>query len=272
MRQIRVFRIFLAILFFVASVVYLCIGPHAHPMAVISEKTQINLAMITVTIGATIVWLLITLLFGRVYCATVCPIGSLSDFFSRIGRRLPRKRKTYRWKNRNVWGEYILVGYILSLLLGFFPVGYVLGAWNMMSNMAAVVRPEAIEDTWIHFGYGVTAGVVAGIISFIVITVWALISGRDYCNTICPLGAALGAIGRSTLMNIEIDPDRCTYCGKCEDVCSAHCIKVTERMVDNARCLRCFDCLAVCEDDAIHYSLNKNVPLTPLFQRRTQAK
>ncbi len=99
-----------------------------------------------------------------------------------------------------------------------------------------------------------------------------MISGRDYCNTICPLGSALGAIGHMTVMNIEIDPDRCTYCGKCEDVCSAHCIKVTERMVDNSRCLRCFDCLAVCDDDAIHFQNTKNMPLTPLFQRRTAAK
>lgn len=271
MRQIRIFRIFLAILFFAATVAYLCIGPHAHPMAVISVKTQINLTMITVSIGATIVWLLITLLVGRLYCSTVCPIGSMTDFFARVGQRFRKKNKGYRWKERNNWGGYILVGFILSLLLGFFPIGYILGPWNMMANMASTVNQEAIYDSWVAFGYGVSAGIIAGIVSFIIIAVWSALAGRDYCNTICPLGCALGAVGHSALMHIEIDPDRCTYCGKCEDVCSAHCIKVTDRLVDNARCLRCFDCLAVCEQEAIRFQINNNVPLTPLFRKRTRA-
>ena len=272
MKQIRVFRIFFAILFFAASVAYLCIGPNAHPMAVISLKTQINLSMINTTIGATLVWLLITLLAGRIYCSSVCPIGAINDAAARLGRKLPRKRKTYRWKNRNNWGGYILVGFILSLLLGFFPVGYVLGPWNTMANIASIVNHDAIYDSWVQFGYGVTAGIIAGIVSLIIIVGWAMLSGRDYCNTICPVGTALSAVGHSSLMNIEIDPDRCTYCGKCEEACSAHCIKVTERLVDNARCLRCFDCLAVCDDEAIQFKLNKNVPLTPLFQKRSEAK
>ncbi|MDE6717349.1 MAG: 4Fe-4S binding protein [Muribaculaceae bacterium] len=272
MKNIRVFRIFLAILFFAASTVYLCIGPDAHPMAVISVKSQINLSLLATTIGATLVWLLITLSFGRIYCSTVCPIGAMTDFFARLGRRLRKKKKPYRWKTRKIWGELCLIGFILSLLLGFLPVGYVLGPWNMTADMAATVRPEAISDTWIDFGYGVSTGIISGIVSFIIVSVWSVMSGRDYCTTVCPLGAALCAIGHSSIMNIEIDPDRCTYCGKCEDVCSAHCIKVTDRLVDNPRCLRCFDCLAVCDEDAIRFQSNRNMPLTPLFQKRTEAK
>ena len=271
MRQIRVFRIFLAIIFFVASVAYLCIGPDVHPMAVISEKTQIILSSITVTIGVTIVWLLITFLFGRIYCATVCPIGAITDFFARIGRKLPRKSKTFSYRRRNHIGLMVLIAYILSLLLGIYTVAFIFGPWNAMRNIASIVNPEAILPTWIALGFGAASGIITGILTLILIVVWSLISGRDFCNTVCPIGYALGAIGQSSLMHIEIDPDQCVYCGKCEEICSAHCIKLTDNEVDNARCLRCFDCLAVCDYDAIRYQLNRNVPLTPLFRRRTRA-
>lgn len=270
MKHIRIFRIFLAIMFFAAAVAYLCIGPHAHPMAVVSEKSQIILSMITVTIGATVVWLLLTFLFGRIYCSTVCPIGSITDFFARLGRKLPRRRKTFRWKSRNNWGGYILVIYILCLLLGIFSVAFVIEPWNIMRNIASIVRPDAVELSWISLGVGAGVGIVAGIVSLLILIIWSMVSGRDFCNTACPIGAALGAVGHSALMHIEIDPDRCTYCGRCEEICSAHCIKVTDRRVDNARCLRCFDCLAVCDDDAIHFQLNNNIPLTPLFRKRRQ--
>lgn len=272
MRHIRVFRIFLAIIFFVAAVAYLCIGPHVHPMASVSEKSQIILSMITVTIGATVVWLLLTFIFGRIYCSTVCPIGSITDFFARLGRKLPRKKKTFSWKPRTNWGGYILVIYILCLLLGIFSVAFIIEPWNMMRNIASTVRPDAVKESWIALGIGAGTGAIAGIASLLMLIIWSMISGRDFCNNACPIGSALGAVGHSALMHIEIDPDRCTYCGKCEDICSAHCIKVTDRHVDNARCLRCFDCLAVCDDDAIHFQLNQNIPLTPLFRKRSQAR
>ncbi|MDE6409231.1 MAG: 4Fe-4S binding protein [Muribaculaceae bacterium] len=272
MKQIRVFRIFLAIIFFVASVAYLCIGPGVHPMAVVSEKTQIILSSITVTIGATIVWLLITFLFGRIYCATVCPIGSITDFFARLGRKLPRRKKTFSYRRRNHIGLMVLIAYILSLLLGIYTVAFIFGPWNAMRNIAAIVNTDAIKVTWMALGIGAGTGIAVGVLTLLLLIVWSLISGRDFCNTVCPIGYALGAVCYNALMHIEIDPDRCTYCGKCEDVCSAHCIKLTDRYVDDSRCLRCFDCLAICDDDAIHFQINRNIPLTPLFRKRSQAR
>ena len=61
--------------------------------------------------------------------------------------------------------------------------------------------------------------------------------------------------------------DRCTGCLKCEEACPANCIKAVSRYVDNTRCVRCFDCLHVCGDDAIHYQPNRNRPATPLMRK-----
>lgn len=236
-------------------------------MAVIAEKTQIILSALSVTLGATLVWLLITFLLGRVYCSTVCPIGSITDFCSRVGRRLA-PRGGYSWKKPSRIGLFILPGYVLSLVLGLMAVPFLLGPWNIMRNAASLVNPEAIRDTWINFGFGASAGIIAGAVSLVILVVWSAVSGRDFCTTICPVGTALGLVASRSLMHIEIDHDKCNCCGKCEQACPAHCINTLGRSVDNARCLRCFDCLAACDRDAIRYQLSRNVPLTPLFRRR----
>ena len=272
MRQLRIFRIFLATLFFVATVAYLFIGPQVNPMAVASFRVQIILSAITVTIGATIVWLLITLLLGRVYCSTVCPVGTLTDLFARVGRKFPFLRgKAWSWRPASRLGGKVLIVYILCLLIGLMVVPWIIEPWNIMRNIAAAVRPEAVEETWIFLGVGSGVGIVAGAVAFLLIAVWSAFCGREFCTGFCPVGCALGIVGERALMHIEIDPDCCTGCLKCEDVCSARCIKVVSRYVDNTRCLRCFDCLAVCDHNAIRYQMNRNMRMTPLMRRRRQA-
>lgn len=116
MRQIRIFRIFLAILFFVATVAYLFIGPQVHPMAVVSKKAQIILSAGTTAIGAILTWLVITFIFGRIYCSTVCPVGTLSDLFIRIRRRIPALDKKFSYRKQTRLPIHILMIYAICLL------------------------------------------------------------------------------------------------------------------------------------------------------------
>ena len=119
----------------------------------------------------------------------------------------------------------------------------------------------------IAVGVGTAVGVVAGIVSALLILICAVFTGRGFCNTVCPIGTALSIIEPHCIFHIEIDPDRCTGCLKCEEACPANCIKAVSRYVDNTRCVRCFDCLHVCGDDAIRYQPNRNRPATPLMRK-----
>lgn len=268
MRQLKIIRTFIAVLFFAASVAYLFIGPHVHPMAVVSKKVQIIPSAIAVTIGATLVWLLITFLLGRVYCSTVCPVGTLQDVVINLKRRIPRLKKPFSYKTPKRWRLIPFFIYLVFLVGGLFFIPYLLEPWNIMRNMASTVRPDAIQNSWMTLGVGAGVGILAGCVSFVGIVLAAFFTGRDFCNTVCPIGNAMIFIGDQTLYRIEIDPDKCVGCLKCEDVCKSSCIKVTERFVDNSRCVRCFDCLAECPNDAIRYQSDRNRrPATPLMQR-----
>lgn len=248
----------------IASLLWLVFGT-GMPFAEFSEHFQIIPSAIQSCLGTTVVWIIATLLFGRIYCSTVCPAGTLQDAVILI-RRKSGKGKSYRYENGNPARYGVLFAYIASLAAGVIIVGYIIEPWNMMRNVASGVNPADTAMTWQSIGIAVGVGIAAGIIGLGAILVWAWNSGRAFCTKVCPIGTLLGCLHSQTLFHIAIDPDKCTNCMKCEDICPSRCIKVAERQVDNSRCVRCFDCTSVCTDDAIRFQINKERHRqTPLF-------
>lgn len=236
-------------------------------MAEISVRTQIIPSALSVTIGATVFWLMATFVFGRLYCSTVCPVGTLQDlaiWFRRF-THLKERKFSYRHPGRMKWD--ILIGYIICLLLGFTVVGFIVEPWNIMRSVAGAIRPQAVAKTWSVLGIGVGIGAAAGIVSLAGILIWSFFNGRMFCTRICPIGTALGGVSEVSYLHIEIDPDKCINCMKCEDICPSRCVHVLNRVVDNSACVRCFNCLKVCENNAIRYQRNNNRRGNPLMQR-----
>ncbi len=252
----RSFRIMLALVMLFVSLLWVLLGTRAPVYALISEESQIIPSAIQSTFGVTIAWLIATLLFGRIYCATVCPIGTLQDIVI-WGRRKIQPQHKFRYQKPNKFWIVILLAYIASLVAGIMMVAYVIEPWNILRNAATLVRPADTETTWQAIGVSVGVGFACGIIVLFVILFSAWKWGRVFCTSICPIGTALGCLHSQSLMHIAIDPDKCISCMKCEDVCASKCIKVEQRLVDNSRCTRCFDCTEICPNDAIRFQLNK---------------
>lgn len=272
MKQLRIIRIILALLFFLGAVAYLAIGLPVHKALYFVERFQIIPSVISFSLGAIIVWLVITLLLGRVYCSTVCPVGTLQDIFAK-GRKLIRPlNKPYSYRPGSKMRFYILGVYIFSIIAGVAAVPFWIEPWSIMRNICGDIHPDAEKMQWIILGVGVAGGVIAGVVSVLLLLVVALLTGRGFCTDICPVGTALGCFSNYTLYHIEIDPDRCINCMKCEEVCPSQCVKVVARYVDNSRCVRCFKCGPVCPNDAIRMQINRNRRVTPLIQRSTQVK
>lgn len=273
MKQLRAIRILMAVLFFTASAACLTIGPQIHPMAKAARDMQIILSAASVTLGATLVWLPVTFLFGRIYCASVCPVGVLSDIFLSLRRHIPALRKPFRYRSRSRMAGHLVWIYVLCLVAGITAVPFVIEPWNIARNIASAINPKAISGTWITIGLGTAVGIVAGVAALILIALTSLRSGREFCTRICPLGTAMGFIQERSLMHIEIDPDKCISCGRCEENCRSQCIKIVSRYVDNARCVRCFDCVADCPADAIRFQIDKNRrPASPLMRKAQAGK
>ncbi len=55
-----------------------------------------------------IVILILTMLFGRVYCSTICPLGIFQDFISWVSIRLRRKKWPYKFAKPHMYAPKAL--------------------------------------------------------------------------------------------------------------------------------------------------------------------
>ncbi len=225
----------------------------------------------------------LTVFFGRIYCSTICPFGTLQDIISRLVRR---KRPGFAFSNPHNTLRYMVLG--LTALLFLAGNGLLLNLLDPFSNFGRIlsnlVRPAiiavnnalvpAFEALGSHALYRehwpVTAPVsIAAAATMLLLVGWlSARHGRLFCNTLCPVGALLGLTSRLAPIRIRFAAHSCRECGRCERVCKAGCIDFKEKHVDVTRCVACYNCLSVCRNNALRLTKatgpgsqrNKEVP------------
>ena len=252
------------------TLLLLGIGFRVHLWAGWVAKIQFLPAVLDGSVTVFILILTCTLLFGRLYCSVVCPLGIMQDFFSWIGGKAKKNRFSYAKENK--WLRYGFFGvFIIALIIGFAPLttlfepysayGRIVNSlfkplYDMLNNKLAGI--DAANDRYNFtevqiWTRSVTTFVVA-IFTLLILAVLAWRKGRLYCNSICPVGTFLGFISRFSLLRVRFDKDKCKSCGMCEKNCKAQAIDFKNGTVDYSRCVVCGDCLDKCKFDALHYS------------------
>ena len=241
-------------------------------------ELQFGRAVAMMSLSVFVVWTVITLVFGRIYCSTVCPMGTLMDLSSGC-RRLSRRGRSrvYRWSAPNNalrYGTLLLV--VACLVAGFTLLPDLLEPFSAFEQITDGFAMPVVE--WLlpddmdgGMKRAVASLTVASSITatflFAVTVLIAYQNGRALCSTVCPVGTILGMVSRYSIFQIDIDTDRCTNCRRCEYACKAHCINLDDHLVDGSRCVGCFDCLAACRDDAIHYTTDRKRLSQPMLQK-----
>ncbi|MFH1135052.1 MAG: 4Fe-4S dicluster domain-containing protein [Pseudomonadota bacterium] len=224
------------------------------------------------TLGATgfIVVVILTVLCGRVYCSTVCPLGTLQDVIGFAARK-KRKRPDFRFSApRHVLRYSILALTVLLMLAGQGLLLNLLDPFSGFGRMAAnLARPVVLaannaaatvfEGLGVHTLYRAPWAEVSPVSVFVAAAMLMLVGwlaatrGRLYCNTVCPVGALLGLFSKIALFRIGIEATACTGCRRCEGACKASCIDLRTKTVDAGRCVGCYNCLAVCAKGGLRF-------------------
>ncbi len=227
---------------------------------------QLFPAALAFSLGILLFWAIVTLLFGRLYCSSICPLGTLQDVISWFSRLISHPKTPYRYSPALNKTRYIsLIIVIVCVITGFSSIAILLDPYNLYSRFAHdIIRPI--------YGLGriATASVLGTTIALIPILAIGIVAsrhGRTFCNTICPVGTALGAISSNSAFHFDINTDKCINCHECEHVCKASCVNLKDHVVDGSRCVNCFNCTDVCPNDAITYTTTRHRLSTPLMQR-----
>ncbi len=278
--MLRKLRIVLAVLCFAAvTLLFLDFTGTLHAWLGWTARIQFLPALLALNLGVVLLLVALTLLFGRLYCSVICPLGVMQDIVAWFGSRGKRRKFRYAYspaKNGLRYGVLALfvlalvagVGSLVALLAPYSAYGRIatnlfapIYRWgnNLLAWFAERVDSYAFysTDVWMR---SLPTFLIA-LATFVVLAVLAWRNGRTYCNTICPVGTVLGFLARYSLFRPVIDTEKCNGCTLCSHRCKAACIDAKHHTIDYSRCVACMDCLDACAQGAISYRRRKKQPV-----------
>ena len=234
-------------------------------------KIQFLPAVLALNIGVIIGLVALTLIFGRIYCSVICPLGVMQDAFAWLGRRGKKKRNKYAYSKAISWLRYsVLALFVLAIIFGINWFVAILAPYSaygrIVSNLIAPVTVWAnnyaagVAEGMDSYAFHVvdllhrnifTTSIAA--VTLIALAILAWRNGRTYCNTICPVGTVLGFLSKYSWLKPVIDTSKCVNCSICARRCKAACIDYKNHEIDYSRCVTCMDCLNNCTHGAISY-------------------
>lgn len=256
--MLRTVRIILATIFFVGiTLLFLDFKGIIHPYLSWMAKVQFLPALLALNLIIVGVLIIVTLIFGRIYCSIICPLGILQDIFGWIGRRFKKNRYTYS-KPKN-WLRYtVLALFVIAILAGINSFVALLAPYSAYGRIAQNIFSPVSLWAFHKEIYIRSIGTFAiAAVTLIIIAVLAFRNGRTWCNTICPVGTILSFFSRFPLLRPVINTSKCVNCTLCAKKCKASCINTKEHKIDFSRCVMCGDCIKNCHKGAISYTTKR---------------
>ncbi len=143
---------------------------------------------------------LFAFLFGRVFCAGVCPFGALQELVNVKNYRLSKA---------------------VTTVLSMIPWLYLIFA-----ILYAVTRSSFIICRFDPFIGIFRLGGDIGLITFgALLLVVSIFIGRPFCRFLCPYGALLSLFSRVSIWKVELTQKPCINCELCHNACPVDAIK-----------------------------------------------
>ena len=268
--MLRKIRTTLAVVFFVfVTLLFLDFTGTLHHWLGWTAKMQFLPALLALNVAALVVLIALTLIFGRIYCSIICPLGVMQDVIAWLHNR--RKKNRYSFSRAKNGLRYAVlavavaafaagIGSVVALLDPYSAYGrmasnllqpvYMWGN-NVLASLAEKMDSYAFYSVDVWMKSLPTLLIAIGTLVIIFILAWK--NGRTYCNTICPVGTLLSFLARFSWMKIRFDETKCRNCSKCTKNCKAACIDFKSHSVDYSRCVVCGDCIDSCKFGALSY-------------------
>ena len=238
-------------------------------------------ALLAVNVGVVVALVALTLIFGRIYCSVICPLGVMQDLISRLHSRFKRNRFSHSPERKALRYGFLAL-FVVALVAGVGSLAALLAPYSSYGRMAEnLLRPlwaagnnvlaAMAERADSYAFYSVDVWVkslptlIIAAVSLVVIGWLAWRGGRTYCNTVCPVGTVLSWLARFSWLKVRIDTGKCNSCGLCERNCKASCIDSKAHKIDYSRCVACGDCIGKCRRGALIFG--RPAPYIPRGER-----
>ena len=193
------------------------------------------------------VFLLTSLLLKKAFCSWLCPVGTVSEYLWKLGRKLSGRSLV-----APAWLDIPLRG-LKYLLLGFFVfIVFTMPADGLSGFIASPFGIVADVKMLNFFRYMGTVGIA---VMMILVTLSLLVQ-NVWCRYLCPYGALMGIVSAMSPVKIRRDAQACIDCGKCNKACPSHLPVDKLVQIRSVECTGCMECIAVCPaESALQFSL-----------------
>ncbi len=239
----------------------------------LAAKTYISLLLPSLVILA------FTLVFGRLFCGWICPMGTLLDGAGKLINPSPQTNYSLRG------AKYILLAVILiSSLFGLQLVGFFDPFSILVRGMTLAVDPvlnliiSGFFDPIYHYApewlsnltepvYTILKDSVlphkqsffqlSSLSGFILITIIALekLNRRFWCRNLCPLGGLLALFARFSFYR-RFPGIACNDCQHCAPSCRMNAFDTESGYIRHEECNLCMDCVDDCINQPSRFSFS----------------
>ena len=184
-----------------------------------------------------IAFLAVSWLFRKSFCGWLCPVGTVSEYLWRMGRRtfgrnfrLPRRLD-------------IALRSLKYVLLGLFV--YAVASMSVPAIRAFLEGPYGIVDDVKMLNFFRFLG-VAGAMVIACLALASVLVENFWCRFLCPYGALMGLVSMASPLRIRRNPDLCIDCAKCSKGCPSALPVDRLVTIKSAECTGCLQCVAEC--------------------------
>lgn len=233
---------FLIFLFLTGSVCSLQMGGLfvACPLGIL-QVTGATGTILVSAIAASLVLIILTLFFGRVFCGWICPIGTLTEHG---GRFLPRSKKGFIPSS----ARNIKYGLLAAIVIA-----------DVVFKYAVYCAICPIGVTCRSVGFNLLIFSPELLIVLLIVFAEAL-ERRAWCKHLCPVGALLAIFSRVKIFRLHINLEKCIKCNRCVKECKKHQMDILHPdtfqtgIIRSDECNFCLQCSEVCSKGAIEVS------------------
>jgi polyferredoxin len=179
----------------------------------------------------------ISLGLRKSFCGWFCPVGTLSEWLWKSGRKLfGRNYKLPPWLD-------LPLRALKYLLLAFF-------VWTIfsMSRLAisAFLRSPYYKMSDVKMLYFFTQMSTVTAVVLITLALVSLVVRNFWCRYLCPYGALMGLLSLFSPTRVQRNPQTCIDCKLCSEVCPYHLTVDQKLRIISPECNGCMDCTLVC--------------------------
>lgn len=208
---------------------------------------------ISMSIALSIALAVMAMLGGRFFCGWLCPLGTIQDFASWLGKKVKAPR--YKGLGKKSFNPSLIKYPILLFIVLMSILGYGAAIANF-SPWRAILSLPKVAFSWGEAKVGIT--ILAGIF------LASMLLSRFFCRYLCPLGAAQALVSSISPLSPKHNKG-CGNCSRCLDECPVGIRLSSEEDTISPECIRCMKCVENCKvskADGIRLKAgNRNVPV-----------